>query len=478
MSTEAGVRAGETRGSRRRRRERSGFVRSLSVVLAVLLVAAIAGSVLSLTQGPRASTVVVDTEAIAESAGQRVVFTASQPLEQIDPAQITVEPAAPYSVETSGRHVAVQFTYALDPDTSYEVTIDDVVGTSGGPESTLSHDFTTAVPPLYVLQRSEDGDDAVFLTNLEGDRAVPVFTHGQIEDFRESRSGLVVQTTDDDGAAALTVTARDGGDPTPLSLPGAGTVSGLQAADRGGLIGYTYTDLDVSDEGGIESRLYLSRMDDPGTPPRAVDLGDESRVSQWSFVPDTSSLLVLTFDGQLRLVDPQDPDASPVSLGTAISLSGVERGTGRAIVERADGMVTIDLTDLSEEALVTTTAIEELGLPGPVRPFAEGETLRTFTRMGADGYPESQSVVTVGPEGEVAPVLTLADSGDAVMQACASPSGRYAAVTVAPDLAQNPYDTYARPLPVTLQTHIIDTDAGETITVIDGTDVSWCPVAP
>lgn len=470
MSTE------RTRGGARRRRARWAFTRTLVIVIAALVVAGGAGAAFSLTQGPRTSTVAIDTLSVAEAAGQRLVFTTNQPLAAIDPAQVRVDPAAPFTVEASGRNVAVQFTYPLDADIEYTVSVTDVEGASGGPTVTISHTFRTGTPPIYVLQRRDDEDDAVFLTNLTGDEAVPVFTHPQIEDYRASRDGLVVETTDGSGAASLTAMELDGSDPKPLAVPGEGTIAGLQMADHDGLVGYTYTDLDISADSGIESALYISRVADPTADPLKIEVGTDSRVVDFLFVPQTSSLVVLTFDGQLRLVDTARPDAEPVLLGGALALSGIERGTGRVIAEKSDGTVLIDLTDLSETPLVQPADLDALGIPGPVVPTVEGKTLRTFTQMGEDGYPESQTVGLVDETGVFEPVFELSDGGDAVMQTCASPSGRYVAVIVSPDLVNNPYDTYARPLPTRLETHIVDAQTGEDVTVIGGTDISWCAV--
>ncbi|CDK00097.1 conserved exported hypothetical protein [Microbacterium sp. C448] len=470
----------QTRGAARRdrehRRARSSFTRSLAVVIAALVVVGAGGAAYSLTQGPRVSTVAIDALSVAEAAGQRIVFTTNQPLAPIEASQVTIEPSAPFTIEASGRNVAVQFTYPLDAETEYTVSVAGVESASGGPTATISHDFETGTPPIYVLQRRDGNDDAVFLTNLTGDQAVPVFIHPQIEDYRASRDGLVVETSDGSGAATLTGMALDGSDPAPLAVPGEGTIAGLQMADHDGLVGYTYTDLDISATSGIESALYVSRLDDPDAEPQRIEVGTDPRVVDFLFVPQTSSLVVLTFDGQLRLVDTSRPDAEPVLLGGALGLSGIERGSGRVIAEQSDGTVLIDLTDLSETPLPQSAELDALGIPGPVVPTVQGKTLRTFTQMGEDGYPESQAVGLVDEAGTFEPVFGLEDGGDAVMQTCASPSGSHVAVIVSPDLANNPYDTYSRPLPSRLETHIVDARTGEEVTVIDGTDISWCAV--
>ena len=71
-----------------------------------------------------------------------------------------------------------------------------------------------------------------------------------------------------------------------------------------------------------------------------------------------------------------------------------------------------------------------------------------------------------------------APRSDAVLQTCISPSGQYAAVLVAPDIAGNPYDTYGLPLPETVQTHVIALPRGEEpageLVALNGFAISWC----
>ena len=81
----------------------------------------------------------------------------------------------------------MQFTYALDPDTEYTVRIDGRHGRERRSRiDAPARPSRTGTPPLFVLQRQDDADDAIFRTNLAGDRAVPVFTDEQIEDYRAS----------------------------------------------------------------------------------------------------------------------------------------------------------------------------------------------------------------------------------------------------------------------------------------------------
>lgn len=453
-------------------RSSRGFTRVLGLSLGALLVLGGIGAGVSLTQGPRASAVAVDVDAVAAASGQRVVFTANQPLAAITPTQVTVTPAAPFTVVSSGRSVAVQFTYPLDPDTEYSIDVADVQSSEGGPAGTLTHRFRTGSPPIFLLQR-RDGEDAVFSSNLAGDTAVPVFEAEQIEDFRSARDGLVAVTTEGD-LSQLTAVSTTSGKATPITLPGAGFVSGLQVADHDSLLGYVFTDEAVGTPGALESTLFLGSITDPKEDPIQISVGEDSRVQQWAFVPQTSYLLVLTFDGQLHLVDASNLDADPVPLGIAASIVGVEHGSGQAIIQRNEGPVALDLTTLDEEPLPFPAELDGLGVLGEMATTAGGGTLRQLTELNGQGVPTSQTIVEVSAAGEVNELISFDDPGDGILQLCASPSGRYAAVIVAPDLVNNPYDMYKRPLPENRQTHIIDTTDGSVVTRLQGADISWC----
>ena len=67
---------------------------------------------------------------------------------------------------------------------------------------------------------------------------------------------------------------------------------------------------------------------------------------------------------------------------------------------------------------------------------------------------------------------------DGVLQTCVAPSGRYAAVLVAPDLVSNPYDGYLQPLPQNLETHIIELPTGDEVVTLAGSSISWCAAGP
>lgn len=478
MSTELGRDDDGTRRGRARRRRGRAFAGAFAVVVGVLAVLGLGGAALTTVQGPRVTSVQFDPDAAVSASGSRVIFTTSQSLDEVDPSQVTVTPAADFTVDTSGRSVGLRFALPLWDDTEYTVRIEGVTGLGGGPPVTIER--TLATPPLevYILQRQESGD-TVYRTDLAGDAAVPVFTHPHIEDFRATAGHLVMSTVDDAGLSHLIVTDLEGQGERELPLPGDGTVADLQSADRGNLVGYLFTDADIGADSGREAALFTaslsaSRGDEP---PTAVEReGGDSRVDDWRFVPGTDSLLMLTFDGSLTLVTPGG--GAPVALGNAISIDGIARGSATAIVERVTGLVAIDLATAEEKELAPTDpslgqAWSVIGLPD-----GSGDTVRVLSKLDEAGITvESTSVAVVDADGAARTVFDVpADAS--LLQACVSPSGRYAALLVAPESVDNPYDGYQLPLPERLQTHVVSLADGAEVVALRGFDISWCQSAP
>lgn len=469
MSTDAPTRAG-----RARKRRGRAFVGAFAIVVAVLVAVGLAGAAASVAQGPRVTNVQVDPAAAAAASGSRLIVTTTQSLADVDAGQVTVEPQTPFSVDTSGRSVGVRFTLPLFDDTEYTVTFSDVQGLGGGPAATFTETFRTPGAEVFLLQRTSSGD-TIFRTDLAGDEAVPVFSNDDIEDFRATSSHLVVSVRADD-AAQLIVTDLDGGSERALPLPGEGYVTNLQSADRGELIGYTFSDADLGDSGGLESALFTASLKESAAdakPTPVAVTGAEPRVAEWRFVPDTDSILLLSFDGSLLLTGSSGEDAT--ALGSALSIEGIARGSSEAIIDRGQGPVVIDLADATESELVEPDV--ELGIPGAITAVPGGGTVRLAAPVDESGFPIGTTVAFVSDSGAT-DVLVDVPPTDAVLQTCVSPSGRYVAVLVAPDAVDNPYDTYQLPLPGDLESRVVEISSGEEVVALSGFDISWCQVPP
>lgn len=452
---------------------RRRFLVTIGAVVGVLVLVGTGLGIVSLLQGPRVTDVQVDAAQAIESSGSRVILTANQPLSAIDPEQVTVEPSVPFTVDAAGRGVGVRFTVPLDDDTTYTVTVAGVTGAGGGPTADLTTSFETPASSIFLLRRDPDGDDIIFRTDLSGENAQPVFSHPRIDDFRATSTQLVAAVEDDDQSRLL-VMDRDGSDQRELPLPGEGYVGAIQVSERGNLVGYSYSDRELSDTEGRASVLVTQSLSGDDEP-RIIEVGDkEVSVFVWQFVPDSAAVLFIDFDGALSLVD-QSADTGVQSLGLATTIQGISRGTYTAIVERLDGsVVELDLADGSEEPLAASEP--DYGTATSIIPFPGG-TLRHVVARDEGGLPVGQAVIRVDDSGAATPLVEVS-AADSILQACASPSGQYAAVVIAPDMADNAYDGMLLPLPEQLETHLIDMKTGDEIVALTGFDASWCQTAP
>ncbi|UJP09673.1 Ig-like domain-containing protein [Microbacterium sp. KUDC0406] len=454
-------------GSAYRRRRRLIIV--LAAIVAVLV---IAGAVFAFvfSQSLRVMGVDVDPARAIEASGTTLTFDTNHDLAAVEASQVAVEPAVPFTVHVDGSSLGIRFTDALDDKTEYSVTVQDAAAKGGSPTADLSTTFTTPESQIFLLQRS-DKNDKIFRSDLSGENGVPVFTSSKIVDFRATPDALAVVVEDDDGSR-LIVMDRKGEKQRDLKLPGDGFITSLQVSDRGGLVGYTYSDADVTETSGRASVLVTQPLDGSSGPSVVQVDGEDAGVSDWEFVPDSSKVLFVDFSNALTL-DDRRGDAGSKDFGLVAELLGTTRDT--AIIERTEGtFVELSLEDGTEAPLPATDP--DYGLPSEIVPF-NGGTLQHIVQRNDSGAPTGQAVIRVDREGAATPVLEVGDDS-AIMQMCASPSGQYAAVTVAPDIADNPYDDLLLPLPTTLHTTLLDLRTGDQLVTLSGFDVSWCGSAP
>lgn len=465
----------DSRRGSRRARGRGRYTRGVAIAIGALVVIGGAAAGTGLTQGPRATSIQQDPQAAALQSGSRVIFTANESLDNIDPSQVTVEPATDFTLDAAGRTVGVRFPTALDADTDYRVTIDGVQGIGGGPTSTLTTSFTTPKSSVLMLERDGSGTDRIVGHTVGGSGDEAVFEADQIDDFRATTAYLVITTVDDDGAMHVTVVDRATGSEHEIPLPGSGIVTGLQVSERGQLYGFTFTDADLSAAGGRENVLFTGSLASADDPAPVVVGGSEPSIDRWRFVPETSSLLLNSFDGDLTLVDRQDPDGEVSSFGTALGIEGVARSTYTALIDRFDeGFVELDLAS-GEQRVLADAQLDGDALMGHILPLPNGDTLRSYAML-EDGIPTISRIVTMGQDGEAHDIAETAD-GEVLQQVCASPSAQYIALTVS-DSSGAAYDGGVQSLPESIETRIYDAATGDEVEAWEGFDISWCEVGP
>ncbi|MBP2436995.1 hypothetical protein [Microbacterium amylolyticum] len=469
---------------RMRRRRRGGFLLAFGAVVGGLALVSAVGTVAGLTQGPRLTDVQVDPAASIAESGSRVILRANQALTAIDPDQVTIMPETEYTLDAAGRTVGVRFPTALDADTTYSVSIGGVIGAGGGPASTLETSFTTPRASILVVERDGNGPDEIRQVEIGGDSTRVILRADSIDDFRVTSRYLIASIVEGEAMRLLVVDREAGAEgeaqrTVDVPLPGEGTVTGLQVSDRGELYGFTFTDRGISEGSGRANVLFTGSLRSAfaGDEPEAVVVGsDEPSIDRWRFVPETSSLLLNDFDGDLTLVDLTNAEADATSFGVALGIEGVARSTYTALIEHAEqGFIELDLATGESRTLDDVDLGVETTL-GHILPIPQG-TLRSYAEI-EDNLPTRTLVVAVTGEDDQVTELAEVPQQDAVLQVCASPSAQYAAVTVAPDLPNNRYDDLVQRMPERVETRVVDVASGETVTTVPGFGASWCDVGP
>jgi hypothetical protein len=470
----------DARGSRARRseeRRRSVFRRSLAATLTALLLIAVAAGAVGLLQGPQLARVDIDVSSTVSDSGARAILYADRPVREVSPEDVTVEPATPVTVQTEGTSILIRFDAVLDYDTDYSVTIADVRSPGSSPLSTFAYRFSTGEPPLYILQRDDAGDDHIVRTDTRGGDPESVFSAPRIQQFEVVGDTIVVATITDEDHSRLLSVPTSGGEPTEIPLPGDGRVEQLQSSPRQFLVGFLYSQ-DAGTATSIESGLFVVALKQGVEPVRVQATGtEETNVTQWSFVPSTTSVLVRTFDDELVVADVVTP-GDPVLLGNALLIDGFVPGEQTAIVERSDAIVLVDLLTGEEAPFPVPPESEAAGTPGELAALSTDAYVRIYSDYDVTTGSLAQSVYLVA-NGSARKLYRVDDGSSSVLQVCASPNSQFVAVVEAQDQAELGSDLYPiLPMPRGVSTLVIDRSSAEVVSRIPGFDVPWCARPP
>ncbi len=469
----------------------------VALTIGVLALVTIVLAAVNLMTGPRLLDVRVDAQSATQASGSRVILTANQTVDEITPENVTITPATPFTLDVAGRDIGIRFTVPLDTETDYTLRVDGVKTPGASKASTFETQWRTPAAELLLLERQYGTQlDGLFPLTLGSEPEESVFSHPKILDFRQATNHVVVSVEENE-QTRLIVMNPDGTERRDLPLPAAGWVQSLQVSDRGNLAGYLFTDAGIGQTSERGSVLVLESLDaavpaeaeaetetetataaeteTPTQGPRIVTVaGAEVGMVQWQFIPDSRSLLFVTYAGEVMLLDAGAADAQSQPLGNARGILGIGRGEPIAYIDRNDGVFAVNLETGDERKL----------------DFAENETLTQLVALPTGslqwlvertsiGDPLGSRIALALP-GETPKTIVEVPLSDQVIQVCASPSGQYAAVVTAPDVVNNPTDITLLPLPAGLLTDIFDLRSDGTPLVAShvGFNPSWCAVAP
>ncbi len=450
------------------------FRRAFWGLAGVLFVLCAIFVLLGFLQGPKIATAIVDTNAVVAKSGQQLRIFTNQPVGAVTPEQVTITPAVAHSVTASGDVIAVQFEARLAYATEYEVSIAGVQNPALGQTSTISFRFMTASPRLYYLDRGESGaSDEIITTSLEGTTRTVVYSAPLVQSFAAIDAGLAVVTLSGGRESALDLVSADGIAVERVRLPGSAAIGELDATESGSLIGFTLTSADGGAFPEFSSTLVTLNLDGDRTVSPVLGLnGEPINVLGWAFVPGTTSLVALTRESSLILVDPTVP-GSIVPLGQYLEFGGISPDGSRFVVNDAVGSLAVSIDDGSEERLVPSPIDGDVAFLGQTVVLSSGNRVEKLALFDAEGG-RFQSVLAFDDGAQSSALFRTIDDAGSIEKFAISPNEQFVAVEVVPDFATAVSDGYLFDARYTTTTTVIvEIATGQVVRSLDGFGLLW-----
>jgi len=447
------------------------FTRASVATIAILAVLCGAFVVLNFVHGPKLESAQVDLARVVAAPAQQLRLFANQPLAEVEPAQVTIEPAAAFTVSVSAEVVAVQFTGPLEYNTDYRVTIDGVTNTFDDQASTLDYGFRTGAPRLYYLDRG--ATDQVVSTSLAGTGRTVVFESPGIQDFVRVGELLVVVLTGENDAgdpvsSLRLVSLTDGGVET-LYLPGDATVDELHATDAASILGFTLTTAGDPLDGEYDHTLFtVDLAAGRSVLPLAGLDGSPLEATRWLFVPGTTTVVAQTPDDSVVMLDASVADAAVTPLGQFETLAGVSPDGSVLTVTDRYGPIALDLATTGQTRLPPSHFEGAAPYGGDALALPDGSRLQHIAVF--DDETGRFAAYLVLDDGESSRVLyrTVDDEGE-IGHFSLSPNGQFVAIEVVPDVSARQSDGYpVNARATTVTTVIVNVATGALVRSLDG----------
>ncbi|GLK18263.1 hypothetical protein [Herbiconiux flava] len=460
------------------------FRRTSAVTLVVLALAAAGLGTAAVLRGPTLQAGSVNPAATITRPDQKLVLHADQPLEAVDASQVTVTPAAPFTLDSSGADVTLTFGAVLDYATDYAVRVDGVTGDGTGLTGTIDYSFRTPDIDVYSLLRrggaaagADKPDDQILRSSLASgaDSSTDVVLEApRIQQYAVAGDALAVILLDAEGGSTLAV-AQAGATPATVFTPTGSRIQNLHASATAGLFGYT-----VNGGQDAQGRVYQNALftfdplDASGRPKEVTGFdGSPLRVVDWQFVPGSSALVAQSTDQQLYLIEPLG-SGGPTPLGRHVEMRDFLAGGLKLVVADPAGTSTIDLADGTVEPLDQAVPDADPALyPGAIATLPNGATVRQYDAVDySSGSAAQSSVILYADAAGTGELYRPAAAGSRIRSFCLSPNGQYLAVETIAGGAVG--DGYALPGYSEMTTYFVEVTSGAVERGVPGFQPDWC----
>jgi len=463
----------QLRAEREQRRFRRLFwmlSASLAVTAAVLL------GVSSL-QGPRLSSATVDTARVTEQPGQQLRLFASQPLADVDAAQVVVTPETPVSTTVDGSLLVVQFEQRLRTDTEYIVEVRDVAAQGRSATSTIEHRFTTAAGAVLYLDRGDTVDE-VLRAPLQGTgRGEVVHAAEGIQHMAPVEGVLVVARDAPGGTSVLESVQPSSGVVQNLRLPEGVRVDALIAPPVGTLLGVILSSAPVDGEQqGVPeyaSTLAVVDLAGDGTVAAVPGLdGGQLAVDQGWFLPDGSTLIVHGRDQTVQRVELLTGLVLPIDqVPTAY---GISNDATRLTGADAFGGIIVDLDSGEQSRLDPSPLDGEFAFGGEALLTAGELRVQKIAIPDESGGVFRSALIADDGSGASRLLYRTPDDRGSLGALSLSPNDQYVAIEVTPSVEDAQSDgrvVNSRPTSITLV--IVDVASGTVVRTLEGFSPRW-----
>jgi hypothetical protein len=451
---------------------------AITVVCLVILVAGFAG--LTYLQGPKLSSGSVDADRVVARAGQQLRLFANQSIRDVSKKDVSVSPSVPFTVNTSGAVIAVQFTDRLRYGTKYSVRVSDVANAFQPRVSTFDYSFTTAPAEIYYLDRADPAagtgqEDSIVRTGLRGNERTVVYSAPRIQQFVVFAQAVAVTTLADDGTSLLSLVGLSSKLVEHIPLPGPGTVDALQGEADAGLLGFTFTSAGAAVAREFNSVLMRIDLTGAHTGTPVPDLaGTPLSVLDWSFLGGSTSIVAHGEDQTVLLIDAAK-SGPPVPLGQYTGLGRSSPDGKTIVVSDVFGKIAYSLADGTETRIPSLPIAGAYTNGGEVlllgRGTARVQQVAVFD-SATGGKFQSYLVYENGTTSRV--LYQTKDDAGSIESFSISPNGQFVAVNVIPDYASSVSDGYPVDAQSTsISTVFIDIASGAIVRSVEGFDVSW-----
>lgn len=451
---------------------------AITVIALVLFVAGFAG--LNYLQGPKLSSGSVDAGRVVAQGGQQLRLFANQSIRTVAKKHVSVHPAVPFTVSTSGAVIAVQFTDRLRYGTKYSVRVSDVANAFQPRVSTFDYTFTTASAEIYYLDRADPAtgagqDDSIIRTGLSGSERTVVYSAHRIQQFVVFAQAIAVTTLGDDATSSLSLVGLSSKLVEQIPLPGPGAIDDLRGESNAGLLGFVFTS--AGPAVAREFNSVLMRIDLSGTHTVAPvpDLaGAPLKALGWGFLGGSTSIIAQGEDQTVLLID-ASKSAPPVPLGQYTELGRSSPDGKTIVVSDVFGKIAYSLADGTKTRIPSLPIAGASTYGGDVvllgKDMARVQQVAVFD-SATGGKFQSYLVYESGTTARI--LYQTKDDAGSIEGFSISPNGQFVAINVIPDYANSVSDGYpVDAQSTTIRTVFIDIASGAVVRSVEGSEESW-----